>query len=71
MPPPSRTKIRRIASVGIGLDGKADDVRHFRKSGIEDPEMVLESPVAVKIKGGPYLPGDLLDRDLFAEEGSC
>ena len=29
---------------------------------------LLERPVAVKIKGGPYLLGDRLDRNLFAEE---
>ena len=55
--------------VRIGLDGKADNVRHFRKGGIKDPEMVLERPVAVEIEGGPHLPGDLLDRNLFAEKG--
>ena len=54
--------------VGIGLDGKADDVRHLRKGGVEDPKMVPERPVAVEIKGGPRLTGDRLDRDLFAEE---
>jgi hypothetical protein len=41
----------------------------FRKRLRKDPEMVPERPVAVKIKGGFRLPGDLLDSRLLTKKG--
>ncbi len=63
--PDEEPKDRRVR---IGLDGKADDVGNLRKGRVKNPEMVQERPVAVEIKGGAHLPGDLRNRNLFAEE---
>src|SRR4029077_2931126 len=55
-------------NVGIGLDGKTNDVRNFGEGLIEDAKVPLERREAVHISGRADFVGDPFDRHSFAEQ---
>ena len=65
---PFRGENPQDSDIGIGLDGKTDDVRNFREGVVEDAKMVPQRPVTVKIKRGPHFFGNAGNGHVFAPE---